>query len=87
VATGVLRGGKMCLQPTDDEGRQSDGPTAGTCLGRAGDQLFNLGSGTLRRSAELGRDGDSAVLLRWARCPVSQHAGDRADYPSFSPLS
>ena len=34
----------MCLQLTDDEGRQPDGSPAGTRLGRAGDQLaFDLG--------------------------------------------
>jgi hypothetical protein len=39
VATGPLRGGKMCLQLTDDEGRQPDGSPAGVRLGWAGDQL------------------------------------------------
>ena len=39
VAAGPLRGGKMCLQLTDDEGRRPDGPTAGARLGRVGDQL------------------------------------------------
>jgi len=39
VAAGPLGGGKVCLQLTDDEGRQPDGPPAGTRLGRASDQL------------------------------------------------
>src|SRR5512133_2687788 len=39
VAAGPLCGGKMCLQLADDEGRQPDGPAAGTRLGRPGDQL------------------------------------------------
>jgi hypothetical protein len=46
VATGPLRGGEMCLQLTDDEGRQPDGSPAGARLGRAGDQLaLDLGEG------------------------------------------
>jgi hypothetical protein len=46
VAAGPLRGGKMFLQLTDDEGRQPDGSAAGTRLGRAGDQLaLDLGEG------------------------------------------
>jgi hypothetical protein len=44
VAAGPLRGGKVCRQLTDDEGRQPDGSPAGTRLVRAGDQLaFDLG--------------------------------------------
>jgi hypothetical protein len=39
VAAGPLRGGKLCLQLTDDEGRRPDGPPAGARLGRVGDQL------------------------------------------------
>jgi hypothetical protein len=39
VAAGPLRDGKVCLQLTDDEGRQPDGSPAGARLGRAGDQL------------------------------------------------
>jgi hypothetical protein len=39
VAAGPLRGGKVCLQLMDEEGRQPDGPTAGARLGRTGDQL------------------------------------------------
>ena len=44
MAAGPLRDGKVCLQLTDDEGRQPDGSPTGTRLGRAGDRLaFDLG--------------------------------------------
>jgi hypothetical protein len=44
VAAGPLRDGKVCLQLTDNEGRQPDGSPTGTRLGRAGDRLaFDLG--------------------------------------------
>jgi hypothetical protein len=61
VAAGPLRGGKVCLQLTDDEGRQPDGSPAGTRLGRAGDQLaFDLGEG-LGHGDRLGQQIDAAL--------------------------
>ncbi len=61
MAAGPLRGGKVCLQLTDDEGRQPDGSPAGTRLRRAGDQLaFDLGEG-LSHGDRLGQQIDAAL--------------------------
>jgi hypothetical protein len=55
VAAGPLRGGKVCIQLTDD------GSPAGTRLGRASDQLaFDLGEG-LGHSDRLGQQIDAAL--------------------------
>jgi hypothetical protein len=51
----------MGLQLMDDEGRQPDGPPAGACLGRAGDQLaFDLGE-DLGHGDRPGRQIDPAL--------------------------
>jgi hypothetical protein len=61
VAAGPLRGGKMCLQLTDDEGRQPDDSPAGARLGRAGDQpALDLGE-DLGHGDRPGRQIDPAL--------------------------
>jgi hypothetical protein len=59
VVAGPLRGGKMCLQLMDGEGRQPDGPPAGV----GADEHQCPLAGVDRpaggpHSAELGRDGE-----------------------------
>ena len=81
MAAGPLRGGKMSLQLTDDEGRQPDGRRPGTVLGRAGDQLAldlgeDLGHGDrpASRSTRRGRSPASFPIRRPPQAPTNTSA-------------
>jgi hypothetical protein len=63
---------KMCLQLTDDEGQQANGPAAGARLGRTGDQLaFDLGE-------DLGHDDRSGQQID----PALAEPGQLPDPPA-----